>query len=152
MESIRQTIGRPELLFNTAINHPNEKLTKAAVYALADDLEPQELNQMLEILKKAKFPEVRKAALHSILDVSDDASSVKALTEILKTEKDLDMRISAVYVLGDSGSDAAVPVLLETAKGDSSVKVRTAAVNALGNIGSPKAKEALKQILESTNE
>ena len=138
-----------QLLYNTALNHPNEKLAKTAVYALADQTKDESL--MLDILRKSKHPEVQKAALQGILDSGDVNNSVKALTEVLKTEKDNDLRVSTVNMLGDTQSDAAVPILLDTAKNDSSLKVRTSAVNALGSIGTPKAKEALKQILQPDN-
>jgi HEAT repeat protein len=81
-----------QLLYNTALNHPNEKLAKAAVYALADQTHDESM--MLDIVRKSTHPEVKKAALQGILDSGDEVNSVKALTEVLKTEKDNDLRVS----------------------------------------------------------
>jgi len=80
-------------------------------------------------------------------DMSDEVS-VKVLGEMLKIEKEPDLRRSLVYSLGETGSDDAVSILLDVALNDSNNRVRAAAVSALGEIGTPKAREALMKVLE----
>jgi HEAT repeat protein len=77
-----------------------------------------------------------------------DEVSVKVLGEMLKTEKEPDVRRMLIYSLGETGSDDAVPILLEVALNDSNNRIRATAVSALGEIGTPKAREALMKVLE----
>jgi HEAT repeat protein len=72
---------------------------------------------------------------------------VAALTEILKTETDPELKQQALISLGETKSDEAVPALLEIAKGKDP-RLARAAVAALGEIGTPKAKAALLEIIE----
>jgi HEAT repeat protein len=77
-----------------------------------------------------------------------DEVSVKVLGEMLKTEKEPDVKRMLVYSLGETESDEAVPILLDLAMNDKDNRVRAAAVSALGEIGSPKARDALLKVLE----
>jgi HEAT repeat protein len=74
------------------------------------------------------------------------------LSQLLKEEKDPEMRSDIVDALGETKSDEAVPILLDIAKTDAEIRVRTAAVAALGEIGTPKAREALMEILKKKGE
>jgi HEAT repeat protein len=140
--------GVKEILFDTALNHPNEKLAETSVYALQDLLDGKETEILLELMKKSKYPGVKKAVLFSLVDEEKGAASVKVLSQVVREEKDPELRKQAIFALGQTKSDEAVPVLLEVAKKDKDVKMATAAVMALGEIGTPKAKAALMEILE----
>ena len=74
----------------------------------------------------------------------------KALTDILKTEKDPETRKVAVYALEDSDmKDEAVTTLIHVIKNDKNIEVRKAAIRVLGEIGTPKAREALMEVITS---
>jgi HEAT repeat protein len=137
--------GAAELLMQTAINNPQEELARASVHALADATEG-DTSMLLQVFQKAKFPEVKKAALFSIAD-HNDKSALDSLTKILKEEKDEEYRVVALHALAEVG-DAAVPTLSYAAQNDPSIRIRTTAVQMLGEIGTPAAKKVLMEILE----
>ena len=62
---------------------------------------------------------------------------------LLKTEKDADMRVAAVAALGIRGNDAGISVLVSVLEGKDSEKVKSTARVALTQIGTAKAKAAL---------
>jgi len=103
---------------------------------------------LLEVFRKAKFEEVRKAALYAIGDHCGEKSAIDSLSRILKEEKDEGYRIVALQALANADEDAAVPILSNVAKNDPSQRIRSAAVQMLGEIGTPAAKKALMEILE----
>jgi len=70
------------------------------------------------------------------------------IAQILKHEKDAELRKIAAHSLAQSNSDVAVEALFYAAEQDDNVEVRKSAVMALGEIGTPKAQEALVKILE----
>ncbi len=139
--------GVSDVLMATAINNPDERLAKAAVHALADATDG-DCSLLLEVFRKAKFDEVRKAALYAIGDHCGKKSAIDSLSRILKEEKEEEYRIVALQALANADEDAAVPILSNVAKTDSSQRIRTAAVQMLGEIGTPAAKKALMEILE----
>jgi HEAT repeat protein len=75
--------------------------------------------------------------------------ALKALIQILKTEKDPELRRVAIRTLGETENDEVIPVLLEAAQKDEDSRNRKEAVLALGEIGTAKAKEALQKIIDS---
>jgi HEAT repeat protein len=77
-----------------------------------------------------------------------EAASIPALGQILKEEKDPELRRMIVRVLGETESDDAVPILLNVALEDNNYKVRAEAVSALADIDSPKSRAALVEILK----
>ena len=89
-----------------------------------------------------------KQALYQIGNNGDDPAAVKALGTVAGAEYDPELQETAVYALGNTGSDAAVPILAGVAKKGGSKRVRSAAVNALGQLGTDKARAALLEILE----
>ena len=58
------------------------------------------------------------------------------------------MRMMIVQMLGETGSDDAVPLLEKLALEDSDKKVRLEAVDALEDIDTPKARAALVRIIK----
>jgi HEAT repeat protein len=104
-----------------------------------------------DIYKKSTFISVRKAALYAIEDMAEE-EAVGPLTEMLKAEKDPEMRRMIVRVLGETGSDDAVPVLEKSALEDLDKKVRLEAVDALEEIDTPRAREALMRIIKKLDQ
>ena len=102
---------------------------------------------LLDIYRKSKFPSARKAALNAIEDMAE-AASVRDLGRILREEKDAKLRRIIVRILGETGSDDAVPILLKVALEDEDYKVRAEAVSALSEIDSKKSRAALVEILK----
>jgi HEAT repeat protein len=139
--------GVQPVLMQTAISNPEEHLAKAAVYALAD-LTEGDTSLLLEVFRKSKFNEVRKAALYAISDHAQHKSAIESLSKILKEEKEEEYRVVALHALANVEGDEIVPVLANVAKNDSSQRVRTVAVQMLGQIGTPAAKKVLLDILE----
>jgi HEAT repeat protein len=103
---------------------------------------------LLEVFRKSKFDEVRKAALYAISDHSEGKSAVDSLSKILKEEKQEEYRVVALQALANVKGDEVVPILADVAKNDSSNRIRTVAVQMLGEIGTPAAKKVLMDILE----
>jgi HEAT repeat protein len=139
--------GVQPVLMQTAISNPEERLAKAAVYAMAD-LTEGDTSLLLEVFRKSKFDEVRKAALYAISDHSQHKSAIESLSRILKEEKEEEYRVVALQALANVEGDEVVPILADVAKNDSSSRIRTVAVQMLGQIGTPAAKKVLMDILE----
>jgi HEAT repeat protein len=163
-----------EILKKYVLSEQDEQLAKGAIYALGNSREAADSSFYLDVLRNAKSLEVRKAALYQFANAAgpgegrslgyaiaapgrtmrteregktDKSSVVTTLSKIIKEEKDSELKVAAIYVLGNLRSDEAVSVLLDIAMNDSNKKARTSAVSALSNIGTPKAQDALVQIL-----
>jgi HEAT repeat protein len=135
-----------QTLMNVAINNPVERLARTAVHALADASDG-DVSLLLEVYRKAKFPEVRKAALFAIGD-QEGKGAIEALGKVLEEEKDEELRIVVLHSIASAGEDQAVPILFNVAMNDPSIRIRSTAVQMLGEIGTPAAKDALMKILE----
>jgi len=163
-----------EILKKYVLSEQDEQLAKGAILALGNSREAADSTFYLDVLRNAKSLEVRKAALYQFANAAgsgegrslghaiaapgrtmrteresktDKSSVVTTLSKIIKEEKESELKVAAIYVLGNLRSDEAVSVLLDIAMNDSNKKARTSAVSALSNIGTPKAQDALVQIL-----
>jgi len=144
-DDVRINVG---LLKDVALSADNEELARAAMYALADVMEDEDIGLVLEVYEKTPFYEVRRAAIHVMLDIGGD-EALPAIKSILKKETDSDLRISAVWALEEADDeDEVVKILADVAKNDPSTRVRRAAIQVRGEIDTDEAHEALLQILE----
>ena len=95
-----------------------------------------------QLLRESPYPDVRRAVLMQYVG-RQSGSPVGLIENLLKTEKDIDMRVAAVAALGIRGNDAGIPVLLGVMAGKDSEKVKSTARLALSQIGTAKAKAVL---------
>jgi HEAT repeat protein len=102
---------------------------------------------LIDIYRKTKFSSVRRAALHTLEDMAEDAP-VKLLGQLLNEEKEAEMRRMIVRVLGETENDDAVPILEKVALEDTDRRIRLEAVDALENIDSKKSRAALLRIIK----
>lgn len=140
--------GGPEAvsaLKAAALDTKNRDIAIAAVYGLADLIEGDSAFFM-DVYKKSPFDDVRRAALHAMIDSGDEAS-VPALGAMLDSETNNDQRRVIVWTLADIPSDESVAILAKVARSDPSRETRRIAVQALGGIGTPAAKKALRDLL-----
>ena len=137
-------------LYETAISNTNDRVARTALFSLAKATGNRSYRNstfLLDIVRKAKSPEVRKQALFQIASNRDNPEAVATLVKIAKESTDGEIQMVAIQVLGQSENDDAVPVLKDFAKNGVNKRVRSAAVTALGQIGTEKAKAALLEIL-----
>ena len=102
---------------------------------------------ILDIFTKSNYTAVKKDYLYANAELKDEAG-IKIIAEILKEEKDGELRQLAARSLANSKSDEAVDALLYVVENDKSLEVRKSAVISLGEIGTPRAQQALVKILE----
>ena len=141
--------GGPEAvnaLKAAALDTKNRDMAVAALYGLGDLMEGDSAFFM-EVYKKSPFEEVRRAALHCMIDSGDEAS-VPALGAVLESETNNDQRRIIVWTLGDIATDESVAILAKVARSDPSRETRRIAVQALGGMGTPAAKKALRDLLD----
>jgi hypothetical protein len=95
-----------------------------------------------QLLRDSPYRDVRRAVLMQYV-ARQSGSPVGLIENLLKTEKDADMRVAAVAALGIRGNDAGISVLVRVLEGKDSEKVKSTARLALTQIGTAKAKAAL---------
>ncbi len=91
-------------------------------------------------------PNVREDALYSLAEL-EDAGSIDLITEVLHNDEDEHVRMTAVEVLGDIGSEAAIDSL-RGALQDEVKEVRIIAVDALRDIGGEVSIDSLREALQ----
>lgn len=131
-----------------ALKEIDPELAKAAVYALSNSLEADEVSILFDIVMADLHPEVQKAALYAIGN-HDTEEVAEFLKEVALTHESNELAKAATYALGNSDSDQAVDALIEIVSSDADTDTRKAAVYALGNTDSDKARAALIDVLRS---
>lgn len=153
-----------------ALKHPDWRIREAAIWSLAESLDPKIIPYMVGMLNDADN-DVREAAsniliafgeesLHYLLDILNhgdnviaretaakalsimaDRASVNSLIEALN-DTSVWVRIPVVQALGEIGDPQAVPALIKALR-DHDIEVRKHAIEALEKIGTPEALSAL---------
>ncbi len=100
----------------------------------------RQVAELSELSKSARMAMVRRLALR------DDSMAIAMLGEILKTDRDIDVRKQAVKALRDIG-DERVVVSLEKGLGDPQVWIRMEVVHAIGTIGGDHSVRDLGQVI-----
>lgn len=124
------------------------ELAKAAVHALSNSLEEDEVSILFDIVMEDLHPDVQKAALYAIGNHDTDEVA-DFLKKVAMTHESSDLAKAATYALGNSDSETAVDALIEIVSSDADTETRKAAVYALGNTDSEKARAALIEVLGS---
>lgn len=117
---------------------------KEAVSAIGVMKSEEAGKALRQLLRESPYPDVRRAVLLQYVG-RQSGSPVGLIGDLLKTEKDMDMRVTAVAALGIRGNDAGVPVLLDVLNGKDPEKVKSTARLALSQIGTAKAKKVLDE-------
>jgi tetratricopeptide (TPR) repeat protein len=72
----------------------------------------------------------------------------EALIKSMKTDEDLDIKMTALYALEDMGDEEALEAVISLYDGSPDKKIRLEAVDALEEIDTPKARAALLRIIK----
>jgi HEAT repeat protein len=128
-----------EVILNTAKNNSNPDLQVTAIRYLGM-MGGDDRDQLAGIYRSATDSSVKRAILQSYFT----SGNVERTVDIAKTEKDTDLRRSAIRNLGimnrrTGGSASAADALVSIYKSDTSSDIRRAVVNALFNQRNAKA-------------
>ena len=128
-----------EVILNTAKNNSNPDLQVTAIRYLGM-MGGDDRDQLAGIYRSATDSSVKRAILQSYFT----SGNVERMVDIAKTEKDTDLRRSAIRNLGvmnrrTGGSSNASDALVSIYKSDTSTDIRRAVVNALFNQRNAKA-------------
>lgn len=126
-----------------ALHDPEEDVRSTAAGALGKLGDPAAIPALIATLAD-KDSGVAFSAAEALVAIGN--SAVPLLLPAL-SDKRLQVRLAAVYILGQLKAAAAVPALLEMLN-DAVNKVRTLVARALGNIGDPRAVKPLISLLE----
>jgi HEAT repeat protein len=123
--------------------NPDAGASRAEAVSAIGVMRSEEAGKALrQLLRESPYPDVRRAVLAQYVG-RQSGSPVGLIEKLLKTEKDIHMRVTAVAALGIRGNDAGVPVLLDVLNGKDPEKVKSTARLALSQIGTAKAMAAL---------
>jgi|Deesub1362A_J573_1020465.scaffolds.fasta_scaffold00068_40 HEAT repeat protein len=114
---------------------------------LRELLRQKEASELLPLLKAALADEedasLRNTAMEALKCLGQEA--VPVLRSILQGSRDGELRLFAAQLLGEIGSERALPELIANLKEDPHVNVRAACAEALGKLRHPKALQGLRQ-------
>ena len=123
--------------------HSAENKEKA-LFLLTQSEEPQARQTLLEIVRGAAHPELRRKAIeHLGMVAEEDPSVLKELEEIYRSNQDHGLRESVLDAYMMAEHDAG---LLAAARSESDPKLRIHAIHLLGNVESPKVDESLRSL------
>ena len=112
-------IGGPaakDMLLSAALTATDEETARDATFALAEASEKGRARQevLLQVYRKATLPAVRRAALEALVD-EENATPISLLAELLKAEKDPEVRDTLIDALAETKKDEAVAALYDMA-------------------------------------
>lgn len=123
--------------------HSAENKEKA-MFLLTQSEEPQARQALLEIVRGAAHPELRRKAIeHLGMVAEEDPSVLKELEEIYRSNQDHGLRESVLDAYMMAEHDAG---LLAAARTEKDPELRTHAIHLLGNVDSPKVDESLRSL------
>jgi HEAT repeat protein len=114
-------------------------------------LKKEEIPRTIELLKQGSAKQRIYAAealgQRGAIRSADVKDAVGPLRELLKSDKDVNVRKAAAQALGNIGRelDQTIPALLEAMRSDKADAVKLAAIGALGQIG-PEARSAVPEL------
>jgi hypothetical protein len=123
----------------------------AVVEAGSTLLKKEEIPQAIQRLRRGSAKERAFAAEQlghrGAIRSADVKDAVAPLREVLRSDKDVNVRQEAARALGNIGRELeeTVPALVESMKNDKAMPVRLAAIAALGQIG-PEARAATPEL------
>lgn len=135
-----------------SLNHEDDEVTKAAIYALGQSGTPKAMLALKKIVRTHKSLEVRKAALYALAQGIEGKELVDVYQEIAEYGDILELRKAAIYALGQAGGLESVDILEAFAMSNHHVSLRKAAVHALQNGDSEQAQKALYRILSNVSD
>ena len=131
-----------------SLDSGDPELVKAAIYALSNSLDDDEVNILFPFVEGNYPQEVQKAALYAI--GNHDTAEVKTfLARVAQSHSNAELSKAAVYALSNSGGETAVTALIRIMSSEAPSDVRKAAVHALGNIDSETARTALIDLIKN---
>ena len=101
-----------QALHPAVFNNEDPEVAKAAVYALANSLEDDEVGVLFEVVQQAEHPEVQKAALYALGNQGSDAA-VETLIAVIESDVGTELKKAAIHALGNIGSPAARQALID---------------------------------------
>lgn len=123
--------------------HSAENKEKA-LFLLTQSDDPQARQILLEVVRGAAHPELRRRAIeHLAIVAEDDRSVLPVLEEIYRSSQDRDLRRAILEAYVIAGHDAG---LLAAARSEADGELRIEAINLLGSSDSPKMDEALRSL------
>ena len=126
-------------------------ITKDAIYALARTESSDAVVVLRALVLTHESLEIRKAALYALAECMDEAALQQTYSDIALYGDELDLRVAAVYQLGQLGGAEAVAFLTDIAVAPYPLSLRKAAVHALEAEDSDAARKALYTILTNTS-
>ncbi|MFX1301275.1 MAG: HEAT repeat domain-containing protein [Promethearchaeota archaeon] len=121
-------------------------LRKRLIESIGELRDPRTISLFVSVIEKEENATLRAIALESLQKVDTEEAYKWAIRGL--SDKDLDVRYSAVDVLKKIKDKQAVEPLIATLNDEKIIK---ATIEALGEIGDPKAVDSLIPILESPN-
>ncbi|HEX6158955.1 MAG TPA: HEAT repeat domain-containing protein [Thermoanaerobaculia bacterium] len=106
------------------------RVRKTVVDGLVRDARPVVVNGLLNALADPENAGKRNSATEALIRIGDPA--IVAIVSRLRTEGDIDVRLSLVNLLGDLRSDDGFSILLELLDGEGDINVASSIVSSLG--------------------
>ena len=122
------------------------RVRKTIVDGFVRDPQPEVVTGLLDALADAENAGKRNSATEALIRIGEDA--IIPIVERLRVERDVDVRLSLVNLLGDLRSSDAFDILVETLEGEPDINVSSSIVSSLGKYRDAAALPHLLRVLQ----
>lgn len=130
-----------------AINDPEPRIQKKAVFALSQVSDDNGLPMLLDIAKKHKNSKIRGEAIFWLGQNSNSDEIIKAIEKFALSDPEPSVQEKALFALSQVSGNKGIPALIKIAKKHPKVKLRKKAIFWLGQSEDERAMEAIEDIL-----
>jgi HEAT repeat protein len=130
-----------------ALQDKDKRSSDAAFEALVEREDERIAPALITMLTAGRAQTKKQAA--RLLGCRKEALALRALSELCKTAKARDLRMTAGFALGMIGNTEAIPALVDRLfDPDEHIMVSTAACISLGKVGDPAVLEPLRRVID----
>jgi HEAT repeat protein len=122
------------------------RVRKTIVDGFVRDPQPEVVTGLLDSLADAENAGKRNSSTEALIRIGEDA--IIPIVERLRIERDVDVRLSLVNLLGDLRSSDAFDILVETLEGEPDINVSSSIVSSLGKYRDAAALPHLLRVLQ----
>jgi HEAT repeat protein len=122
------------------------RVRKTIVDGFVRDPQPEVVAGLLDALADAENAGKRNSATEALIRIGEDA--IIPIVERLRVERDVDVRLSLVNLLGDLRSSDAFDILVESLEGEPDINVSSSIVSSLGKYRDAAALPHLLRVLQ----
>src|SRR5437764_11234935 len=122
------------------------RVRKTIVDGFVRDPQPEVVTGLLDALADAENAGKRNSATEALIRIGEDA--IIPIVDRLRIERDVDVRLSLVDLLGDLRSSDAFDILVESLEGEPDINVSSSIVSSLGKYRDAAALPHLMRVLQ----